>query len=271
MLKDAGLLHKKPGTLSNFINALLAQYEVATNFSLHTSHYLRIIAKFSMLGDEAIDYLLRAKAVGRLLDLYTQYRQNELNENLRNVNDLRYHQVLDKESEFGLPIEVNMATLSSWDAFFARKREKSIAERFGNLAYLWQALSRLIRSTDSFMKNSKYALRAAQIADEPLPPHIKPISVGITEPEKNLFLMLTKNSMKKMFEDGGMGGCIIGMRELGKLFAHIGWENMENSSVILKQLVIGINEKDFDGIQPFLVPYKFMLSIEDSFQQQRTV
>lgn len=193
-----------------------------------------------------------------------------MNANFRKVNDLRFHQVQDRESEFGLPIEVNMATLSSWDQFFARKREKSIAERFGNLAYLWQAISRLIRSTDNFMKNSKYALRGVQVGEEPIPEGLKPISVGITDAEKNLFLLITKNGMKKMFEDGGIGGCNIGMKELGMLFAHIGWESMENSSVILKQLVIGINEKDFDGIQPFLVPYKFMLSIEDSIQQQRT-
>lgn len=79
------------------------------------------------------------------------------------------------------------------------------------------------------MKNSKYALRAVQVGEEPLPPNLKPIGVGITEPEKNLFLLLTKSAMKKIFEDGGLGGCIVGMKELGMLFAHIGWENMENS------------------------------------------
>lgn len=127
MLKDANVAHIKPPALSNFMNALLAQYDVATNFSLHTSHYLRVIAKFTLLGDEAIDYLLRAKAVGRLLDFYTQYPLNEMNSSFRKLNDLWFRSVQDRESEFGLPIEVNLATLSSWDQFFARKREKSIA------------------------------------------------------------------------------------------------------------------------------------------------
>ncbi len=88
--------------------------------------------------------------------------------------------------------------------------------------------------------------------------------MSLTENEKAFFIEVTKNSLKHMFEEGGMSGCTVGMRELGMLFGHICWENMDNSTVILNQLVAGIHERDYDGIQPFLVPYKYLLDLDDS-------
>ena len=82
---------------------------------------------------------------------------------------------------------------------------------------------------------------------------------------------MTKNQLKRIFEEGGVGGCMIGTRELGMLFGHICWDNFDNSNIVLGQLVVGINEKDYDGIQPFLVPYKYMLSLDDTLQEERTL
>ena len=76
-----------------------------------------------------------------------------------------------------------MAVLSSWDQFFIRKREKSVAERFGNLAYLWQTISRLIRSSDAFPANSKYALRSIG-EGKPYHANLKPVAAQLTESEK---------------------------------------------------------------------------------------
>ncbi len=53
--------------------------------------------------------------MGRLLDFYTNYPANEFNKIYRDTSDLAYGVVHDKEVEFGLPIEVNIAALSSWD------------------------------------------------------------------------------------------------------------------------------------------------------------
>ena len=77
-------------SLGNFMNALLSQYDAAKQFSYHTSQFFKIFAKFSLLGNEAIDYLIRARTVGRLLDLYTQYQVNEQNVAFRDTRDLLY-------------------------------------------------------------------------------------------------------------------------------------------------------------------------------------
>ena len=62
--------------------------------------YHQILSRFSQLGPEAREYLLRGKIVGRLLDFFYD-RASPFHETFRDMSDMRYLET--QKPELGLP------------------------------------------------------------------------------------------------------------------------------------------------------------------------
>jgi hypothetical protein len=105
----------------------------------------------------------------------------------------------------------------------------------------------------------------ARIIDrEPSPYHIKTYDDYIVclHPEDLKMLTLKQlysKAMKNNYETA----------ELGKLAAHVAFENRSFSKKLAKRILIGINKSNGDDIQPSLDLLEYILSLNDSLKQER--
>lgn len=58
------------GTLGNFILMLITQIYDLKDYAMNQPHYFQILARFASLGAEAREFLLRARVVGRCMDMF---------------------------------------------------------------------------------------------------------------------------------------------------------------------------------------------------------
>ena len=69
-------------------------------FVLTNPQYFQVIARFSSLGPEAREFLLRCRIVGRMMDYFFD-EASPYKEDFRNMNDIR--PIIKPKPDIGLP------------------------------------------------------------------------------------------------------------------------------------------------------------------------
>ena len=93
------------GTLGNFILLLISQIFNIKPFVFNWPHYFQIIARFSSLGPEAREFLLRARFAGRAMELFFE-GETPHHDHFADMEDLGSLQE-NSSPDIGLPTQVD--------------------------------------------------------------------------------------------------------------------------------------------------------------------
>jgi hypothetical protein len=109
--KNALGLQPAPTNLGNFILIIIRHLYDTKRFVKNFAQYFQLLARFSSLGPETREFLLRARMVGRLMDFLFE-NSSPYKEEFRNMLDIV--PTYNENPDIGLPTMIDKKQISQY-------------------------------------------------------------------------------------------------------------------------------------------------------------
>ena len=129
--------------LGNFALVLLFNLFHVKSFVANCSQYFQLFSRLTMLGTEMREFLLHARAIGRLLEFFF----DDISPHKDLFRDMSTIRPIELERpEIGLPTQIDKKQMSQFQEMLEKKRQRELASAIPKYKYLTDAVENLIRS-----------------------------------------------------------------------------------------------------------------------------
>ena len=230
--------------LVSFINLILSKiFENST-----ASDYFQILARFASLGPQARLYLLKAKIVGRMLEVCDGAEDST--SQFQDMSDLVYEEI--ETPEIGLPTPLEKALLSYWDEFSMNKGSFGLYRNIDHF-FLFETLS--------------WCLKSCKLTPQPSPLAIDEIKYEDLLEEEKEKLVPNHEILLAMYEKS-----IKNVRSslyLSESLSYLSFNNELYNHHICETLRKGFEANSLIALRPFFVLFKKWIRVEDSLVSER--
>lgn len=129
--------------IGNFALILLQNIFQLKKFVANFPQYFQLIARFTSLGPEAREFLLKAKGIGRLMEFFYD-EVSPHKEFFRDFSDV--NPIYNEKPEIGLPTEIDRKQMNQFQELLEKRRMKNLQEALPKYKYLVEAVSLMIRA-----------------------------------------------------------------------------------------------------------------------------
>jgi len=249
LLKDYWVDPSNPANnktvLGNLALVLLFNIFQVKRFVAHCSQYFQLLSRLTQLGPEMREFLLRARAIGLLLEFF--YDDISPHKDLfRDMSEIRPIEL--ERPEIGLPTQIDKKQMSQFQEMLEKKRQRELATAIPKYKYLTEAVENLIRSFQNGENKSIY--QTDSIAFD-----------GLIQAEKDLYQPDAK-FIKMFFQNGNNASNHKNraLKSFCKGHIHYAWNNEKGHfQDLLNVMIMGLQESDYLNVKPYLALVQYLL------------
>lgn len=227
---------------------LLSQIYDLKDYAMNQPNYFQILARFASLGAEAREFLLRARVVGRCMDMFfdsaSPYRKE-----FADMRDLGFIRTCENP-DIGLPTQQDRKTRDIFQQLQENRRRKSLAGAPLKHKYLIELVSYCVRHLKVGGRGGASGPTPYQLDAESSTLH-----TFVSTQESDIFVPEAK-FLKRFFLEAKR---VRSMQAVAKAYCHHAYFDVENINELFLTVNAGLFEQDFDGIRPFLCLFQELL------------
>ena len=226
--------------IGNLTLVLLRHLFDLKRFVAHFSQYFQLLARMASLGPEMRLFLLKGKAVGRLMEFFYD-EVSPHKDYFRDMADI--NPVYKELPDIGQPTTAVEKQMSAFQQLMERKRMKNMMDAVPKYKYLWDTVSMCMRSYSQHGEvKSPFTLGELVHFEE-----------GLQQPEKDLFFPEAK-FLRRVFLSAGAH--THSMLAVCQCYVHYVWyaqANPKEFKELLQVVQQGLTDGEFDEVKPYLV------------------
>ena len=191
-------------------------------YTAHNSQYFMLLCRFSQLGVEAREFLLRARMIGRVMEFFFE-DVSPFKEKFRSMADIQ--PVLKDKPDIGLPTKIDKNQVSYYQEIYEKRRQKQIMDAPAKWKFILEMAGTLALSCKFGPERTAYQLDDLNWTE-----------VNKESPEFQLFYPESK-FMKRIVLGATKNRSI---STLARAYCHLAWQSQDHYIELIKTIYHGL-------------------------------